>query len=161
MHHFRTFPNTSSCSVSFHLHVSHCPINVGNMHIEPDPLRPFKASMSNIFLLGSVKAQCLASFVFFDYWWNNLKFYKNQAQVVKWSRKKQDYWDKTSNSLQQINNKTWQNLFPKTLLITSCSYYTFSISYSPPVIQKNPPNLEPHYFVHFLNSSWQLWNSPA
>lgn len=81
----------------------HCPLNRGNTHIELDLLRPFKASMSNILLLRSVKVQCLASCVF----WVLVKkpaVLRESSPSTEWSRKKQYYWDKTSNFTQQINN---------------------------------------------------------
>lgn len=90
MHLFRTYPK--------HIHIQ-CPstctsLSMGNVHVELDPLRPFKASMSNIFLLRSVKIQCLANCIF----WLLVKqpeVLREPCPSIKWSRKKQDYWDKT------------------------------------------------------------------
>lgn len=84
---------------------------MGNTHNEPDPLRSSKASMSNIVLLTSVKVQCLASCIF----WLLVKqpeVLREPSPSIEWSRKNEDYWNKTSNSMQQSITKHGRICFP-------------------------------------------------
>lgn len=60
---------------------------MGNTHTEPDPLRPSKASMSNILLLTSVKVQCLASCAF-SLLVKQPEVLREPSPSIEWSRKK-------------------------------------------------------------------------